>query len=103
MIKAAHAIDLSNPVIYPVARVSSIATLMNVIGPIAMSIGALICLAMLLWGGFLYITSSGEQEKIQQGKRTLTYALIGMIIMVCSVLFVNLITYFLGVNSFFTK
>lgn len=102
MIKAAHAIDLSNPAVNPVARVGTIATLMNVIGPIAMTIGGVICLVMLLWGGFIYLTSGGEPEKLQQGRRTITYAIIGLIIMICSVLFVNLITYVLGVKSYFS-
>lgn len=103
MIKAAHAIDFSNTSINPTARINSFGALVDLIGPIAMVIGGLIFLSMLLWGGFIYITSSGEQEKVQQGKRTLTYAFIGLILMICATLFVNLISYFLGVNSFFSQ
>lgn len=103
MIPSAHAVDFSNSTVNPAAKVSSIATLMDVIAPIAMVIGAFICLAMLIWGGFTYLTSAGEPDKLQQGKRTLTYAIIGVILMISAVLLVNLITYILGVNSFFTK
>lgn len=103
LVKPAYAVDLSIPQYNPLARVSSVGVLMNVVGPIAMGIGGFICLMFLLWGGFLYLTSGGEPEKVQQGKRTLTYAIIGLIVMVCSVLFVNIITYVFGVNSFFKK
>lgn len=103
MIKAAYAVDFSNPRINPAANVSSFATLVNVLGPIAMVIGGGICLTFLIWGAFVYLTSAGEPEKVQQAKRTITYALIGLIVMICSVLFVNIITHVLGVNSFFKK
>jgi hypothetical protein len=103
MIKEVQAIDFSSPTVNPVANVGTFATLMNVIAPLAMAIGAFICLAMLFWGGFLYLTSGGEADKVQQGKRTLTYAIIGLIILICSTLFVNVIALVLGVPSFFAK
>lgn len=103
MIKATSGVDFSNTTINPAARVNNFSTLVGLIGPIAMIAGGLIFLSMLLWGAFLYITSGGEQEKVQQGKRTLTFAFIGLIIMICATLFVNLISYFLGVKSFFAQ
>ncbi len=39
--------------------------------------GAL-ALLMFVWGGFQWITSGGEKEKIQKGKNTLIWATIGM-------------------------
>ncbi len=39
--------------------------------------GAL-ALLMFVWGGFQWITSGGEKEKIDKGKRTLTWAVIGL-------------------------
>ncbi|MBI1863550.1 hypothetical protein HYS00_05540 [Candidatus Microgenomates bacterium] len=103
MFKPVYAVDFSNPATNPAAKVGNIGMLVNFLGPLAMAIGAFICLAMLLWGGFLYITSGGEQDKIQQGKRTLTYALIGLVVMITAMLFVNVLAYVLGVKSFFAK
>ncbi len=35
----------------------------------------------ILWGAFQMLMSRGEMEKIKQGKRTITYAIIGLILM----------------------
>lgn len=37
-----------------------------------------LALLMFVWGGFQWITSGGEKEKIDKGKRTLTWAAIGL-------------------------
>lgn len=37
-----------------------------------------LALLMFVWGGFQWITSGGEKEKIDKGKRTLTWAVIGL-------------------------
>jgi membrane protease YdiL (CAAX protease family) len=39
--------------------------------------GAL-ALLMFVWGGFQWIVSGGEKEKIEKGKRTLVWAVIGL-------------------------
>ncbi len=41
-------------------------------------VGAL-ALGYLVYGGFLYITSAGSQQKIDAGKSIITYAIIGII------------------------
>lgn len=37
-------------------------------------------LAVFFYGGYLWLTSAGNSEKVQQGTRTLTYAVIGLFI-----------------------
>ncbi len=37
-------------------------------------------LGLLIYGGFLYLTAAGNEEKVEQGRNTLTAAVIGLII-----------------------
>ncbi len=39
-----------------------------------------LALLMVVWGGIIYITSNGDEEKTRKGKRIIMYALIGVVI-----------------------
>lgn len=39
-----------------------------------------ILLVIVVYGGFLYLTSTGEEARIKKARNTLTYALIGFVI-----------------------
>jgi hypothetical protein len=54
-------------------------------------VGALTIL-FIVYGGFLYITSGGNQQKTEKAKKTLTYAILGLILVVLSGLILKLIT-----------
>ena len=41
---------------------------------------SIIAVLMVIWGGVLYLTSAGDESKAENGKKTVTYALIGLII-----------------------
>jgi len=44
----------------------------------------IIAVLSLIYGGILYITSAGEAEKAERGKKTITGAIIGIIIIMLS-------------------
>lgn len=46
---------------------------------------------MIIYGGILYVTSGGEQEKIDKAKKILLYAIVGIIIILLSFAVVNTI------------
>lgn len=45
----------------------------------------------LLYGGFLYITSEGEEDKASQAKHIILYSVIGIIIIGISAIIVNVV------------
>lgn len=45
-------------------------------------IGAILLLGYLLYGAFQYITSGGDEEKAGNARKTITYAIVGIILMV---------------------
>ncbi len=56
--------------------------------------------AMLLFGAFILLTSQGDEEKIQNSRKTMIAAIIGFVIAALAPTVVGIITSFLGVESF---
>lgn len=46
----------------------------------------------LIWGGLQYVTSSGNKDKAEAAKQTITYAVIGLIVIVLARVIVSLVT-----------
>ena len=46
----------------------------------ALGLVGVLALAYLVYGGFLYITSRGEEDQIRHAKTTLTYAIFGIVV-----------------------
>lgn len=54
--------------------------------------------AMLLFGGFKFVTSGGDPKNVASARATLTYAVIGIILVVVSWLILQLIGQITGTN-----
>ena len=52
---------------------------------------AMIAVLAIVWGGVMYIASSGDETKATTGKRIVTYALIGLVIAGIAYALVNVI------------
>ncbi len=50
-----------------------------------------ITVGFIIYGGFLYMTSSGSPDKAANGKKTVIYAVVGLVIAIASTLLVNLV------------
>ncbi len=51
----------------------------------------ILAVVMVMWGGYHYITSQGNPQKIREGKETITNAIIGLILAFTSILLLRLI------------
>lgn len=49
----------------------------------------LIAVVMIIYGGFLYVTAAGNQEKIESAKKIIMYAVIGIVVILLSFAIVN--------------
>jgi hypothetical protein len=65
---------------------------------IAIGAGAIVLFFLLVSGGFKLITSSGDPGKAQAAWKTVTFAIIGMVIIIASYLVIRLIKEFTGVD-----
>lgn len=55
---------------------------------------------MLIWGGILYTTSSGDSNKVTTAKNTIMYAVIGLVVAIFAYAIVNFVlTTSRGVSS----
>ena len=66
-----------------------ISTVLNFIFPF----GALILLIMLIWGGYSFMTSQGDPEKVMGAKAKLTTSIIGFVLLVLSYFFVRVLAF----------
>jgi len=66
---------------------------------LAFTIIIIIAFFLLLWGGIKWITSGGEKTKVDSARKTITYTIIGLILVFLSFFIVNLITGLFGVPS----
>lgn len=55
-------------------------------------------LFFIIFSGIKFILSRGDAKKVQSARETLTYAIIGLIVILLSFLIVNIISYITGVG-----
>lgn len=49
-----------------------------------LGISGALALLMFVWGGFLWLVSAGNESRVKQGKQTLTWATIGLVVIFSS-------------------
>lgn len=85
-----------------IANVDGVATLPGLEGIFENTISALLAVAgilvfiMLVMGGIKFITSGGDPKNIESAKKTLTYALLGVVLTAMGYLILVLISDFTG-------
>ncbi|MDD2758452.1 MAG: pilin [Patescibacteria group bacterium] len=55
-----------------------------------------LALAMTVWGGFQWLVSAGNQEKVKKGSQTMLWAIIGLVLVLASFLLVDTFLKFLS-------
>lgn len=59
------------------------------------NIALVLVVLFFLWGGFLLLTSGGSPNRVEQGKKAITGAVIGLVIILTSVVVINTVLVFL--------
>ncbi len=54
-------------------------------------LGAVICVVMLVFAGYSYMTAGGDEGKVGKASKTLTNAIIGLVICFIAVMLVNFV------------
>jgi len=70
---------------------------------IALIIGIIMSLFYLIYGGIFWLQSGGDKTKLDKARRTIIYAVVGLIVMSLALLIVNVILAALGIKSPFAK
>ena len=83
---------LSEPAFAATTGVSNVENFIRSIITVFAGLAGLVATGFLVAGGFTYITSSGNPEHLDRGKRTITYALIGLAITIGAFVLSNIVT-----------
>lgn len=65
---------------------------------VAVSLVTLALFIMLLVGGFKFLTSGGDPKATEGAKGTMTYAIVGLVVIIASYLILRAIEYFTGLK-----
>lgn len=57
----------------------------------AIGLAALAAVVMLIAAGFMYITANGDEQKIGKATKTLTFAIVGLVVCFIAVMIVNFV------------
>lgn len=65
---------------------------------VIMALAGIALFILLISGGFRYLTAGGDPKAVEAAQKTLTYAIVGIVIVACAFLILRLIENFTGVQ-----
>ncbi len=89
-------VDKTNAVGAGVAKLSCIPVVISNLISWGLNLGVIFALAFMIYAGFKMITSGGDPKKIDDARKTLVYAILGLVIIFISFFIVNVIAYLTG-------
>jgi hypothetical protein len=92
-----YAIDISQS--FAPAKITTIATLLNIVLPLLTTGAGLIFLVMALLGGFNVLTHGDNPDALKKAYGTITYAILGLLIVIISFVAVRLIGKMLNIPN----
>jgi hypothetical protein len=85
-------IVVAHPVLAADGNVTQVENFIRNIIKIIAGLAGLVATGFLVAGGFTYITSSGNPEQLDKAKRTITWSLIGLAIVIAAFVISNIVT-----------
>ena len=79
-----------------VATIQGLECVFQNVVSVAIALAGLAVFVMLLAGALKYLTSGGDPKAQESAKNTMTYAVLGLVIMVAAYLILNLLSTFTG-------
>lgn len=68
----------------PLGGTNSLSALLGAITKVLIQLGAIVSALAIMYGGFLYVTAQGNEEKLQKAQATVTWALVGTAVLLGS-------------------
>lgn len=82
-----------------VATIQGIQCIIANIFSIAISVIGLLGFVMFIVGSFKYLLSGGNSKGVESARNTFSYAVIGLVVALSSIIIINLVAAFTGVNT----
>jgi len=77
---------------------SDIGDIVGVILPAAITTAGLAALAFLIFGGFTYLTAAGDEKNMDKARKTISGAVIGLVIVTFAYLIIKILETVLGIS-----
>ncbi len=87
------------PIEGPLQGINNIADLINRILPFFITAAGIILFFVFIWGGYDFISSQGNAEKIKSAQAKITTGIIGFVLLIVSYLLVRLIVRIFGLGE----
>jgi len=90
--------DQTGDAVGQVASLNCLPALFSNLVNVALAFAGTVAVIMIIWSGIRFIRSGGDAKQAQGARQTLTWAIIGLIIILLAFAILNLISDFTGVN-----
>lgn len=71
-LQVSHAVAIPNPI-----KANSLKELFEGIVSVLIELGTIVAVLGIMYGGLMYVTAQGNEEKLQMAQKTITWALVG--------------------------
>ena len=86
----------ASPVYAQATGVSQIQSFIQSVIQVLVTLAGLVSVGFFVWGGFGYITSSGNPESLDRSKKTILYSAVGLAIVLGAFVLSNIVTQLAG-------
>lgn len=83
----------------PLVGINKIADIINIVVKLLFPLAGILLFFFLVWGGYNFLVSGGDPEKVKAGKAKITSALIGFVLLVLSYFITSLIARIFGLGG----
>lgn len=85
------------------AKIGDLDTIFASVISVVLALAGIAALAMVIVGGFQFLTAGGDKEATAKASKTLTFAIAGLILTLSAWILLNFLGNFLGIDfSFFS-
>lgn len=82
-----------------IATIQGLECLFQNVVTVVTALAGLAVFIMLLTGGLKYLTSGGDPKAQEQAKGTLTFAVLGLVVIIAAYLILNFLSVFTGIGN----
>jgi hypothetical protein len=81
-----------------VATLGCIPNLLNNLVTLLFGLVGIVAVIFVIYGGAKFVLSGGDEKQVEGARKTITYALIGLVVVILAFAIVNFISYITGVG-----
>ncbi len=85
-------LTIASPVFADTGSVSQIQSFIQSVIGVLVTLSGLVAAGFFVWGGFGYITSSGNPESLDKSKKTIFYSAIGLTVVLAAFVLSHIVT-----------